>query len=69
MKIAGFLTEPPISLPIPNIEPPEPKSKARKREVSRLVVPKGAGVAMEPPDFGRSVNPISTKRDTLCPPH
>ena len=25
MKIAGFLTEPPISFPIPKIEPPEPR--------------------------------------------
>ena len=28
---------------------------------SRGVVPGGAGVAMAPPDFGRSVNPISTR--------
>ena len=28
---------------------------------SRGVVPGGAGGAMAPPDFGRSVNPISTK--------
>ena len=28
---------------------------------SRGVVPGGAGGAMEPPDFGRSVNPISTR--------
>ena len=24
---------------------------------------------MEPPDFGRTVNPISTKGDRLCPPN
>ena len=24
---------------------------------------------MAPPDFGRSVNPISTRRGRLCPPH
>ena len=34
----------------------------------RPVVPGGAGGAMAPPDFGRSVNPISTKGDRLCPP-
>ena len=35
--------------------------------VSRPVVPRGAGGAMAPPDFGRSVNPISTKVGRLCP--
>ena len=35
----------------------------------RGVVPRGAGGAMAPPDFGRSVNPISTKEDKLCPPN
>ena len=35
----------------------------------RPVVPGGAGGAMAPPDFGRSVNPISTKGGTLCPPN
>ena len=34
----------------------------------RPVVPEGAGLAMAPPDFGRSVNPISTKGGRLCPP-
>ena len=33
------------------------------------VVPGGAGGAMAPPDFGRSVNPISTKGVRLCPPN
>ena len=32
----------------------------------RPVVPGGA---MAPPDFGRSVNPISTKGGRLCPPN
>ena len=35
----------------------------------RGVVPGGAGGAMAPPDFGRSVNPISTRGDRLCPPN
>ena len=29
----------------------------------------GAGGAMAPPVFGRSVNPISTKAGRLCPPY
>ena len=33
------------------------------------VVPGGAGDAMVPPDFGRTVNPISTKGDRLCTPN
>jgi hypothetical protein len=33
------------------------------------VVPGDAGGAMAPPDFGRSVNPISTKGVRLCPPN
>ena len=33
----------------------------------RPVVPRCAGCAMAHPDFGRSVNPISTKGDRLCP--
>ena len=33
----------------------------------RSVVPGGAGGAMASPDFGRSVNPISTKGGRLCP--
>ena len=36
---------------------------------NRLVVPGGAGGAMAPPNFGRSVNPISTKGGRLCPPY
>ena len=35
----------------------------------RGVVPEGAGGAMVPPDFGRSVNPISARGDRLCPPN
>ena len=35
---------------------------------SRPVVPGGAGDAMAPPDFGRSVIPISTRRGRSCPP-
>ena len=34
----------------------------------RGVVSGGAGGAMVPPDLGRSVNPISTRGDRLCPP-
>ena len=30
---------------------------------------RGCHGAMAPPDFGKSVNPISTRRDRLCPPH
>ena len=33
----------------------------------RPVVPEGAGGAIAPADFGRSVNPTSTKGDRLCP--
>ena len=33
----------------------------------RPVVPGCAGCAMAHPDFGRSVNPISTRGDRLCP--
>ena len=33
----------------------------------RPVVPGGAAGAMAPPNFGRSVNPISTKGGRLCP--
>ena len=32
-----------------------------------LSEPWGTGDAMAPPDLGRSVNPISTKRAGLCP--
>jgi len=35
----------------------------------RAVVPGCAGCAMAHPDFGRSVNPISTRGDRLCPPN
>ena len=35
----------------------------------RPVVPGCAGCAMAHPDFGRSVSPISTKGDRLCPPN
>ena len=35
----------------------------------RPVVPGCAGCAMAHTDFGRSVNPISTKGDRLCPPN
>ena len=35
----------------------------------RSVVPGDAGGAIAPPDFGRSVNPISTMRGRLCPPN
>ena len=34
----------------------------------RDVVPGCAGCARAHPDFGRSVNPISTRGDRLCPP-
>ena len=36
---------------------------------SRPVVPGGDGGAMAPPDFGKSVNPISTRGGRLCPPN
>ena len=35
----------------------------------RPVVPGCAGCAMAHPVYGRSVNPISTKGDRLCPPN
>jgi hypothetical protein len=35
---------------------------------SRPVVPGGAGGAMTPPNFGRSVNSLSTKGGRLCTP-
>ena len=41
----------------------------KSEEKSRPVVPACAGCARAHPDFGRSVNPISTKGDRLCPPH
>ena len=37
--------------------------------IGKPVVPGGAGgVTMAPPDFGRSVNPISSKGDRLSMP-
>ena len=36
---------------------------------SRGVVPGDAGGAMAPPDFVRSVNPISIRGGRLCPPN
>ena len=36
--------------------------------IDRAVIPGCAGCAMAHPDFGRSVNPISTRGDRLCPP-
>ena len=38
-------------------------------EPVRPAVPGGAGDSIAPPDFGRSVNPISTKGGKLCPPN
>ena len=35
----------------------------------RPVIPGCAGCAMAHPDFGSSVNPISTRGDKLCPPN
>ena len=35
----------------------------------RGVMPGSAGGLMAPPNFGRSVNPISTREDRLCPPN
>ena len=40
-----------------------------KKLLYRPVVPRGAGGAMAPPNFGRSVNPILTKGGRLCPPN
>ena len=37
--------------------------------IIRPVVPGCAGCAKTHPDFGRSVNPISTRGDRLCPPN
>ena len=37
--------------------------------IYRPVVPRCAGCAMAHPNFGRSVNPISTRGDRLCPPN
>ena len=38
-----------------------------KSNHDRPVVPGGAGGAMAPPNFGKLVNPISTKGGSLCP--
>ena len=38
----------------------------RYLEQGRGVIPGGAGGFMAPPDFGRSVNPISTRGDRFC---
>ena len=43
--------------------------KDQKLPTSRPVVSGCAGCAMAHPDFGRSVNPISTRGDRLCPPN
>ena len=45
------------------------KNRTRIEYKTRPVVPGGAGGAMAPPDFGRSVNPISTRWGRLCPPN
>ena len=36
-------------------------------DAPRPVVPRGAGGAMASPDFGRSVNPISTRGGQIMP--
>ena len=45
------------------------KNSGNGNGVCRPVVPGCAGCAMAHPDFGRSVNPISTRGDRLCPPN
>ena len=45
------------------------KSNNEPYYIGRPVVPGGAGSAMAPLDFGRSVNRISTRRGRLCPSH
>ena len=35
---------------------------------SKVAEKNGKGVVSDDPDFGRSVNPISTRKDRLCPP-
>ena len=60
----------------------EPKLSASKRSACKNsglkhilqllcmpVVPGCAGCAMAHPDFDRSVNPISTRGDKICPPN
>ena len=44
-------------------------NEIRYSMLCRPVIPWGAEGAMAPPDFGRPVNPISTRRGRLCPPH
>ena len=41
----------------------------RGNALYRGVVPGGAAGAIAPPDCGRSVNPISTRRGRLCTPY
>ena len=41
----------------------------RHEAMLRPVVPGCAGCAMAHPDFSRSINPISTWGDRLCPPN
>ena len=43
--------------------------KCHPTRLIRPVVPECAGCAMAHPDFGRSVNPILTRGDRLCPPN
>ena len=38
-------------------------------QILRYYRPVDPGCAMAHPDFGRSVNPISTRGDRLCPPN
>ena len=52
-----------IFLNAPELLAPQPYKQARP------VVPGCAGCARAHPDFGRSVNPISTRGDRLCPPN
>ena len=51
------------------LDPSGHHHRQRCLPAARPVVPGGAGGAMAPPDFGRSVNPISTKGGRLCPPN
>ena len=43
--------------------------QGRGLQCGKPVVPGVAGDAMAPPDFGRSVNPISAKGGRLFPPN
>ena len=45
------------------------KGKFNAYLLFRAVVPGCAGCATAHPDFGRPVNPISTRGDRLCPPN